>query len=223
MPVTGMGSIVQGMLPLFYLASADASSLASCPYAPPPVIFVEVSEGKATFNTDKSKEELAAEDLNTISPAAGPAFHSEIGGMMRGTLNLSHNMNFERDEEQGCIWLEEVHVQLYSEPHVYIASDFQDQACWFGEIFGHELKHIETDRAVMERWALLVEEGLRMALESPEDYMMAGPSTDYGQLALEQSVHNALGVVFEQMMRSRNNAQQETDSPQEYRRLSGGC
>jgi hypothetical protein len=190
---------------------------------------VTVSEDPIRFNTDKTRRQLASFDIDTVSPYP-EEFSPEVGGLTHGGISMNHALRFRKSVDPvthaGCVQLDEVNINLHINPTVYIASDMPNQSCWFKEIFQHERKHVETDRALTVKYQQRFKDALNMIFMTPADYT-AGPmpesAMDGEDEYIHKSVEAALKAVFDQMQNERHDAQAQIDTLQEYQRLARAC
>ena len=211
------------------LPRAARAGEAVCAGLLPPVIEVKLSYGEVAFDTKRSMDELAGLRIDTASPWP-EAYHTGVGGVMQGAISANHNIRFNRVRDaktgRGCVWFDRVEVTLRLDPKIYIARDLQNKECWFREVFAHEAKHIEEDRALLEKYRRVFAQGLTFAFADTRDYAVgpigaAGMDTvrDY----LENNVVDAVGGLMSRLMRERAQRQQGIDSIGEYIQISRKC
>jgi hypothetical protein len=194
-----------------------------------PELNVTVSEDPIRFNTDKTRRQLATLHIDTVSPFP-PEVHTEVGGLTHGGITLTHNLRFRRALDpvthSGCLELDRVDIGLRINPTIYIANDLPNRACWFREIFVHEQKHVDADRALTATYEQRFKDALAMMFSAPPDYT-AGPmpeaAMERASRRMHKSVAAALNVVFAQMQRDRAEAQAQVDTLAEYQRLTRTC
>ncbi len=222
-----MGNVPR-LLGLLALLVCVPASVMACELAPVrPAIHIHVSETPVAFDLSQSIEDLNQVPIDTKSPYPS-SYHTDVGGVMSGEVAVEHRLSFHKDKlgENFCVSLGEVNITITTRPKIYIASDFQDQTCWFKQTFLHEAKHVEIDRALIEKYEGQFTDGLNMILMEPADYSsgwvessaMAG-----AQYQIQFGVERALEVLFAKMVRERQEKQQEVDSLHEYTRISRAC
>lgn len=217
-----------------WLSLTPVSLPAQCHGAPqPPVVNIKVSEGPIRFDTDKTRQQLT--DMRAESPIYSPYSPDElhnnlVGGMMSGVLRLDHKMNFVQhynpDTGDGCLYLDDVEVQLHLSPKVYIAKEFSKDECWFREIFAHELKHLDVDRAISEEYQTRIQHALGMALDVPGTYW-SGPTAkrdmQTAKARIKDQVEAILNAAFKSMSEERAYKQRYVDTPEEYAAINNAC
>lgn len=221
-----------GLTTLLVLASVEPSGMSaqSCAMAPPrPVVTVTMSESVTAFDISKSAEELSEFDIDTVSPYPAQ-YHTEIGGLMTGEMDLVHRITFGKSVDfvsgRGCIWFSAIEVNIHTAPTIFVASDFKDNKCRFGEVFKHEVKHVTEDRALLEKYTDEISDRLNVLMGQPVDYTSGFiPLDDMEQTKndMQMAMEFVLGVMFEKMMTERTKRQQSIDSLEEYTRVSGAC
>ncbi|HEY8191396.1 MAG TPA: hypothetical protein VIG74_03145 [Alphaproteobacteria bacterium] len=202
---------------------------AVCAGLPAPVIDVKLSYGEVAFDTKRSMDELAGLRIDTASPWP-EAYHTGVGGVMQGAISANHNIRFNRARDvktgRGCVWFDRVEVTLRLDPKIYIARDLQNKECWFREVFAHEAKHIEEDRALLEKYRRVFAQALTFAFADTRDYAV-GPigasGMDTVRDYLENNVVDAVGGLMNRLMRERAQRQQGIDSIGEYIQISRRC
>jgi hypothetical protein len=212
-----------------FLPRAAVAGEALCAGLPPPVIDVKIRYGAVTFDTRRSMDELAGLRIDTASPWP-ESYHTGVGGVMQGAISTDHNIRFNRATDaktgRGCVWFDRVEVTLRLDPKIYIARDLQNKECWFREVFAHEAKHIEEDRALLEKYRRVVAQGLTFAFADTRDYAV-GPigasGMDTVRNYLENNVVDTVGGLINRMMRERAQRQQAIDNIGEYMQISRKC
>ncbi len=213
-----------GLLALIMFLPAQANG---CDQAPYPVVRIRVAETPAEFDLTRSVQELSRMPVGAPSPYPSH-YHTEVGGVMNGEIALDHKETFGGAQagDKACVMLKQIEITLTISPTIYIASDFQDQTCWFREIFEHESKHVETDRALIKKYQARITDGLNMMLMMPSDYASGWIETsavEGAQYDMQAGIENALEVLFNTMMRERAEMQREVDSVHEYNRIARAC
>jgi hypothetical protein len=206
-----------------------AESADYCLVPPRPKVEVTVSEKPVEFNLDKSKKELSELKIDTKSPY--PAhYHTEVGGVMNGEFIVDHKVSFKKQIDdktgKGCLWLEKVNVNIHLEPTIYIANEYENDGCWFKEVFIHESKHVEVDRQILNHYQDVFIDGLHLVLLD-DKYLSSGYIEEEKLPDEKNNMHEGvtvtLNALFHEMMYERQNSQQSIDSLEEYTRISKAC
>ena len=232
--MTILGIDILALSTAAWLSVTPAAAPVQCLSAPKtPEIKIEISEGPIRFNTNKSRSQLTQmkDESPIYSPYSPNDMHNSlVGGMMSGVLRLDHKMNFVQHYNpgsgDGCVHLDEVTVQIHLSPKVYIASEFRDNACWFGEILSHELKHLDVDRSVSHQYSTHIDQALKMALNTPSNYWSGSiERADMGTAKdkIKAQVESILNAAFKSMSKERSYLQRSVDTPEEYQAITNAC
>lgn len=210
---------------LLFLMPASAMACALAPAHP--VINISTKETPVEFDLSQSVEQLNVMQIDTKSPFPSH-YHTDVGGVMSGQVALEHAVKFEKEHlgEQSCVSIKEINIEISISPTIYIASDFHDQACWFKQIFMHEAKHVEVDRAIMQKYAVQMTDAMNLLMMEPQDYStgwMDAAALDTAQYDMRVGVEHALGVMFNKMMNERMEKQMAIDTVEEYAAIGRAC
>lgn len=217
------------------MATAQPAAAAPlCPQAPAqPIVNLSVTEEPVDFEANKTREELTAIEaaLHTGDAAAGnKTYHSSVHGLMHAQMSLFHDVVFgvatNKRTGQSCLWITQVNVRLVLAPLIYVAKDLQQDDCWHREIYRHELKHVEADRTLLQKYAARMADGLGMAFATPADYTsMTFPHENLAaqRAAMRDMVAHPLGVLFSAMLQERDDSHMDVDTAGEYARVAGIC
>jgi hypothetical protein len=215
-------------------AGRTAAAASLCPQAPAqPVVNLKITEEPIDFEANRTRAELTAMEAAAHSHevAAGrKTYHSFVGGLMQGEMSLFHDIEFgvatSKKTGQSCLWITQVNVRLVLAPLIYVGQDLQQQDYWHREIYRHELKHVDADRALLQKYAARMADGLGMALATPADYMSANfPRADLPEQRqyMHAMVAQPLGVLFAAMLHERDDVHADVDTAGEYARVAGIC
>ena len=232
MALFGLNILSLGAAALLNVTPANAPALCEMP-ASPPAIHVTITESPVQFETDKNRHELTVMRKKTpiYSPYSPHDMHeSLVGGMMSGILRLDHKLNFVQHYNpasgDGCIGLDSLSVNINLSPKIYIAREFRSDACWFQEIFTHELKHLEVDRNIARQYNGWIQSGLESAFSHAHSYWsgpMAQKELVYAKNRIKKNVETLLNKTFEAMSQDRAYLQKRVDSEEEYHMISHAC
>ncbi len=192
-----------------------------------PAISISLTEKPVAFDISRTISELNGMDLSTPSPYPS-SYHVDVGGVMSGEVAVEHSITFRREEQDGkkCVNVKQVNVKITTTPTIFIANDYQDKQCWFKEIFRHESKHVEIDRAIMKKYEGRFTDGINMMLMGPADYSsgwVEASAAEHVQNDMRVGIEQGLGYLFDQMMIERNERQLALDSLEEYTAISQAC
>ena len=211
-------------LSIFLWANASYACVAEMPR---PEINISTKEVPIRFDVSRTVNELNKFEIDTVSPYPSH-YHTHIGGVMNGRIELLHNIRYGRYESgnERCTAIESVDIELSIKPTIFIAKDYQDQPCWFKQIFEHEAKHVDVDRKIMHEYAERISDGINLAIMIKQDYV-TGWAAQKNLKTLErdlgEGVENSLTVLFNQMLQERDERQQAVDTIEEYQRIASAC
>ncbi len=193
-----------------------------------PSVEVVIQETQAEY--DLSRPVQALNRLGVDGSERGVHGTADVGGAMSSNIAIRHKMKFrqnlDKDGSLGCVALKSISVTIEMNPHIYIASDLKDNHCMFRELFGHEARHVEVDRGLLEKYRARFSDGLQMMLSMPSDYLspqMPQSNLVYAQARMQEEIERGLGVLYTQMISEQRALQREVDTPGEYARLGKAC
>jgi hypothetical protein len=190
---------------------------------------VDVRAGSEDIRWDfsKSTEQLRNFDIDTKNPY-GDHGHFEVGGLMKGGINMEQTMRFSSLTHQGlrqiCVYYDSVNVRFNITPTIYIANKHQPGTCKHNAIKEHEMKHIAVDRKIVNKYAALVGRMIKAEIDRAAIYGPV-PFTQAAQVQshMKQRMENILRTASAQMEAERAKLQQAVDSREEYDRVSRQC
>ena len=202
----------------------DAAMVCSVPRAPDIKVNMATDEIKYHFGT--GTETLSQGPKSTVSPYAAGVDQS-TGGLRVDKPEISNNVtwNIQYDQESqiGCMWYETVTITIHLKPEVYVAKEFNQGQCREA-ILKHELKHVEVDRLVMNKYAVLIGKAVQAAVNS------AGALGPFNMSEVESmkavSMNHIKAAIDSQsllMQKEMNQLQSQVDSLAEYKYVSGFC
>lgn len=227
------------MLPLIEAANlallvSAAAPVSLCPLVPPPQINVVTTRQLTEIRQTYSKDELKNLRADTKLPyQMQDLSHVETGGMMEGDIDIRYDVGFDdipgntaETVNQSCVRYSRIMITLHITPLIFIAKDYDKDSCWYDEIHKHEEQHIDVDEAMVKQYAQRIEEGLRLAFATPEDFV-DGPVLPKKTAALKKAMGNNLaammGVLTQGMTRERMERQQDVDSLGNYGEIMNNC
>jgi len=196
---------------------------------PPPQIAIHIEERPVSFDTGRTKRELAEAEINHGSGFLR-SFHADVGGLTDGQMNLDQQITFARRLDRGsgfgCVHFDKIEITITLDPSIYIAREYEQDECMFKEVFEHELMHVEVDRAIMEDYRGLLADGLRMVYDRPSEYasgVITESQMDGVQQRMKVDMERAIRVLFNRMQEDRAQRQAAVDTPEEYARILYAC
>lgn len=185
----------------FICTAAGQAAAAGCPVAARPSVNIRVEE-RAGYG----------------GPAQIPP---DQAGVTRGTIAVDHRIGFRhassRSAGTGCVWIATLDVTIRLDPRVRISDALFPHACLYRKVFAHEVEHVNRDRRLVEAYADRIMDGLAMAYATPADYtsrLVPVSSMESVRRSMEKEFVDVLGVLFDRLVRERQETQRFVDSPQ---------
>ncbi len=213
-------------------ASAEASSSRSpsnewCRLPKNPQIKITTNTDRINWFFNYSQSQLNNFDVDTVNPY-GNSIHTDVGGLMKGGISMTQTMRFNtithKGLRQSCLFYETVTVDLKIEPNIYIAREYPPGSCKHNAIKGHELKHINEDRLIVNKYANIIGQILKAEIDKQSLY---GPVSVAQEQQISQimraRMENILRMVNQKMEIERRTRQQEIDNMKEYERVNNLC
>lgn len=192
-----------------------------------PVVTVTTIETPVRYDLTRSVEQLNGMDIDTVSPYPSN-YHTNVGGLMSGQVAVEHKIAFNHETlgDRSCVSVDAVELVISISPKIFIASDFQDQTCWFKEIFAHESKHVDADRKLISTHKGRFVDGVNMTFMQPRDFSsgwIEASDENAAETEITANIEDTIRVLFKQMLEERQQKQQDIDSLHEYNRISRAC
>ncbi len=217
-------ALVCAALPLPVLASSSSNW---CRVVRPPQVSIKTDTDKINWVFNVAQRDLNKFDVDTINPY-GNSIHTDVGGLMKGGITMVQTMRFNtvthNGIKQSCLFYDSVKVQLKIEPSIYIAREYPPGSCKHNAIKEHELKHINTDRMIVNKYANLIGKAIKAEIDARSLY---GPVS----IAQEESIRQLMRSRMEGILRKinqkmedeRRTRQQAIDNINEYERVNNLC
>ncbi len=208
-------------------ARADLGKYGWCKADRSPQIQVKTSTDQVKWDYSKSEKDLNAFNIDTINPY-GNSIITDVGGLMQGGIELSEKISFRTITHnrmaQMCYWYDTVQVSLHILPTIYIAREFPPGTCKHNAIREHELKHIEVDREIVNKYAALIGAAVKQELDKQS---LFGPYHTNQSKEVEAYLSGRIAAVIkyhhDMMSDERKRRQQVIDSLNEYERVNHLC
>lgn len=207
-----------------YMAAAGIE----CRLKQAPRIEVVTTDTKVKYDHTKTQEQLDKFDVSTLSPY-GRNIRTHVGGLMNGEVSLVQNTAIMKETypsaNAGCLYVHKITVKIHINPTIYIAKDYSKSGCMYHAIMEHEKKHIAVDRDIINKYAPIIESGLKTFLK--KNNYAYGPFNAGDLAGSEQKIRDIIQGKVKQyankMSDERQARQQAVDSLQEYERVRMLC
>lgn len=218
--IFGMGLILQPVPSL-------AQGKVWCKAQQAPQIKITASANTLKYDFTQTEDDLGKFKIDTKSPYAKHVI-TDVGGLMKGGIEMRQTMQVKNLTHSGlkqvCMWYSQVAVDIKFDPTIYIAKEFPPGSCRHKAIMGHEMKHVQVDRQMVNKYAALIGKAIQKEIDAKPVY---GPASVTQKAALEKQMN----MRMEQIMKSNSNImdaersllQQQIDSIEEYERVNNLC
>ncbi len=179
------------------------------------------------YDYSQSLKAIQSHDMDTVDPYA---FHGNTitQGFMKGKIDLKQRVKFDHSVSKSgyaCVWYDTIEVELFIEPTIVIAKEIYRDPCMRRAVIGHELKHVQVDREVVNKYAKIM--GQKLMSELSSRGFKAGPI----ELKREQGVIDKMNRVVQQILEleyqkmgiERREKQRAVDSLEEYESVDDEC
>jgi len=205
-----------------------AKSVVTCQTKVAPRITVMPSKSRVRYDFTKSKSDLNAVDVDTVSPY-GPNHKTEVSGLMSGSIQVKHEMRFMREEyasiNTGCLYIRSVEIGVHIEPIIYIASEYPKGTCMHNAVMAHERKHVREDQLIVNKYTNIIGRAMQQAVNSQGAAF--GPYDLERVPHVQNNIQNGLNGILkkynDRMNEERRIRQQKIDSFEEYESIGKRC
>lgn len=192
---------------------------------------ITVAGTGATVNVDESRN---ISQLDMFKPNIGKSVYgdnveSHIEGLTKGSIKLSGQYEFATETypavNQACLYVSKVRIEINLEPTVYIAREYAKGTCHYNAVMGHEKKHIDADRFVVNKYTKILVKAVNNTLKHIG--YAQGPFSAAQLPAVQKKIDTIVSSVISQysenMINERNRLQSKIDTIQEYARVDKMC
>lgn len=197
-----------------------------CSVPNPPKINIKPMTDEIQYDFSRSMDELGQQRTDTVNPYS-PNVDTATGGLRKDQpeMRLNVKMGTRQYPSLGvfCVWYEEIDFEIQLKPEIYVAKEFNYRPCRQA-ILDHELKHVTVDRKVINKYARVMGEAIRDAVN---EVGALGPYNLHNIKTIEQQmmdhVQSAIGSKQILLEREMRQLQAQVDSLQEYEAVSKYC
>jgi len=203
-----------------------ASGRIECSIPKPPQVVIAPYTNDVEYDFSKTSAELGAFETNTTSPYA-VNLDTATGGLRydKPEIKLEVKWGVKRypHEELACLWYDSVKLQITLSPIIYLAKENNYKGCREA-ILDHELKHVKTDRRVINNYSQRVGQDLQDAVNKTG---AIGPyhldEVDAVQKQLVDIINQVVKTHEKNLYEEMNYEQGKIDTLEEYERVNNIC
>jgi hypothetical protein len=199
-----------------------------CSAPQPAEITVKPRTAEVQVVSDKTLGDLQKYQTDTINPHSfGGVSYTQ--GFMQGAISVNPKvkLNYTQDKRTGdvCLYYEAINIEISIDPKIYIAKEVYDDKCMGKATLDHEMKHVMTDRKIVNKFAAVMGKKIYDGLTARG--FVAGPMPpdmvkDSAE-RMQKTVFQLLELEYKRMELDRADAQGLVDSIEEYNRVDALC
>lgn len=205
-----------------------ASSPLECEMPSPAQISVAPRTSKLVIDTNQTHAQLQQQVIDTINPY-GYNQVTHTNGYMAGELKFSAKVQLDYSQmpQYGafCLWYKSIEINIDIAPKIVIANEVAQDKCMYKAVLTHEMKHVNADREVANKFAQTVGRAVFDGLQ--ERGFKAGPmKAEHVEKIgdrMKQTVQQLVEFEFKKFEIERQEAQQAIDNLEEYESVSAKC
>lgn len=148
-------------------------------------------------------------------------------GFMQGQITAEQEITFDYHKIRGqdhCLYYNEINVKIEIDPKIVIAREIKRDRCMFPAVLDHEMKHVNADRAVVNRAARNM--GNRIYKTIKDNGMTRIVQHDNAEKTMQDMANLVLEVIedeYNAMQLDRHDVQSGIDTREEYDRVAALC
>ena len=205
-----------------------AGNTVSCPAHDPTKINIIPRTEKVKYDHKQSLKQIQNYGSDTVDPYG---FHGQTitQGFMNGSVGLSHKITIGRSVNKSygyaCLWYDEINVEIKIDPTIVIAKEIYKDRCMRKAVLGHELKHVNVDRKIVNKYAKLMGKKLLKGLKS-RGFSVDPISIDRipeVSAKMQRVVGQILELEYRKLGIDREEMQRDVDNLEEYESVDDKC
>lgn len=208
-------------------SAVHAAEASWCKPDKPARVTIKANTDQVSYDFSKSEKDLNKFNVDTVNPYGNNVI-TDVGGLMKGGIETRQAMQFSTLTHKGlgqvCYWYDKVDVLVHIHPTIYIASEFPRGSCKHEAIMGHEHKHVQVDREIVNKYVALIGKAVKAEVDRN---MIFGPLPVAEGKATEAWLQRRISSIVKQytdmMDAERRTRQQAVDSLPEYERVNKMC
>lgn len=150
-------------------------------------------------------------------------------GFMKGAIKVapSVKLGYQVAPRMGtaCLWYEDITVNIEIDPTIVVAKEVAADSCMGKAVLEHELKHIDADRMLVNKYARIIGEKIQGTLGRIGYRVGPVPAAQAEQTAkeMQEDLFALVESEYRVMEKERMMEQSKIDSLDEYERVSALC
>lgn len=212
---------------LLFFTAGTAHAL-ECVARMAPQINVKPVTKNVKYDFTKTKAQLNAFDVDTISPY-GPQHKTMVSGLMSGSIQTKSQVEFMHEKYEardiGCVYLKAANVTISIDPTIFIAREYPKGSCYHNAVLTHEMKHVREDQLIVNKYVSRIGRALKDIIDSQNAAF--GPyrlnQLSNVQINVQESINKVVTRFNEDMNQERRRRQQAIDNIEEYESIGARC
>lgn len=192
-----------------------------------PEINVIPKTEEVKYDFAKSSDQLGEFDI-AHSPYE-PGTPTTVKGLHSGKIKFTtqFQLAIRQNPRNGrlCIYYHTVNVNFHIDPTIYISNDHMPGTCQHAAIHEHELKHLMTDRQVINDYSKWIGEAIHK--DFVRNGYIWGPVYESQKEAtiedMKTSLNDVVRPLIQEMSEDRHARQAAIDTIEEYERVAKAC
>jgi hypothetical protein len=208
------------------LAAAPAPGGMDCKVTEAPAISISVKTDDIVYDYSRSTATLTGVKTDTNSPYP-KGTDSVTGGLREDTPEIkwetTWNAVYNPSSGIGCMSYKTINTNIHLMPKIFVAREFNTGPCREA-VLTHERKHVQVDREVMNKYASLIGQALKQAVDKMPVFGPFNVRDENETMKMSRGYLKAvIDVQIANMEREMHMRQQQVDNLNEYRGISAVC
>jgi hypothetical protein len=209
------------------VTAAQAGQLDWCRPDAPAKIHIQPATENIVYDFSESFLTLSQRPKDPKNPYAENV-HAITTGLMEGGWEATMEGQMAGKTHPGknlsCLWFSDITITLKLAPTIYIANEFPKGTCMYDHVMTHELKHINVDRAMINKYAADLGKSLQAALRQKKVW---GPTPSNNVERTKKQMSAYVNRIIKARLRAlsveRTRRQRAVDTVKEYESAKGAC
>jgi hypothetical protein len=183
---------------------------------------------KPIFEDVKYDYQKSMMKIRQMADEQGEEHHAETWpvGLASGQLYLRVNSSIFKSrtsrDPSTCGQIKSILVELgFLNNTIYVAKELPKRSCPFKTVLGHEERHKDVDRQLLEEYTEKAKEFFQKGAD--EIGMIRHPAAAAIDAQVNAYMNDAMEYFSKELEQERKQRQKEVDSPEEYQRVEQAC